>query len=120
MSFDISNNLDLFKLDLLSSAATSQGSPDAAAAAPGSLPRDSIATSPLAFFGDMVQSIGRSMSTDAATLSPTDRSAHGDAISQALEMLESTMGLMSLYGGSGDEAMARLQSGDLPTLGTID
>jgi hypothetical protein len=120
MSFDISTNLDLFKLDPAGNVATSQGSSDAAQAASGSLPGDSISTSPLAYFGDMVQSIGRSMSQDASNLPATDRSAHGDAISQALEMLESTMGLMSLYGASGDEAMTRLQTGDLPALGTID
>jgi hypothetical protein len=120
MGFDVSTNLDLFKVDAASGVAASQGSPDAADTTSGSLPGDSISTSPLAFFGDMVQSIGRSMSQDAANLPATDSAAHGDAISQALEMLESTMGLMSLYGGSGDEAMTRLQTGDLPTLGTID
>ena len=115
MNFDISN-LDLVKFDGTASVVASAPSADPAPAGSAPLAADSIAASPLSYFGDMVQQIGRSISGEAAKLPADDPSAQGDAMNAAIDLLEGAMGLMSLYGGAGagagasDTPIERLQN----------
>ena len=87
---------------------------DAASAAPASLGGDTITTTPLAHFGSVVQQIGKSMASDPAS----DPTAHAQSMNDAIDLLESVVGMMSLY-GSPDQMAQRLQSGDLPKLESL-
>ena len=87
--------------------------------APPPLAEDAISTSPLAYFGDMVQQSGRSMAQDPAAAAH-DPAAHGAAMDEAIGMLESVIGLMSLSGESGEAAMQSLATNSAPSLESLD
>lgn len=111
---DITNGLVSF--DQNANGSTLSPEADATSVAfPSSEAGDSIAVSPLAHFGQVVQQIGTSMAADPAASTPGNSPEHARSLGDAMDMLESVVGMMSLY-GSPDQMQERLQSGDLPKL----
>ena len=116
MNFDVSNGLVPFGsgTDVTPSAQAADPASAGSAASSG----DAASGLPLAYFGDMIQQIGRSMTGDPAASASSDPNAHAQSMNDAIDMLEGVIGMMSLY-GSPDEEIGRLQSGDLPQLDRI-
>ena len=99
MGFDVPQNLGLAGFDplLVSSLDAPAGADTADLAAFAPLGADSIQSSPLAFFGDMVQQIGKAMAQDGMS-STANGDASGSGMSDAMGMLENVVALMSAYG----------------------
>jgi hypothetical protein len=115
MNFDITGGLVPFEIP--SDAAPSARGAGSASAGPASPGGEAASASPLSYFGDMIQQIGRSMTADTSRASASGE-AQPQSMHEAIDLLESVIGMMSLYGSS-DEMMARLQSGDMPKLDTL-
>jgi hypothetical protein len=99
MGFDVPQNLGLAGFDpvLVSSLDAPAGGEGADLATFAPLGADSIQSSPLAFFGDMVQQIGKAMAQDGMS-SSANGDAPGSGMSDAMGMLENVVALMSAYG----------------------
>ena len=67
----------------------------------------------------MVQQIGRSMAQDPS-VQTQDPAVHGAAMDEAIGMLESVIGLMSLYGDSTSTGAQSLAEGTAPSLENLD
>ena len=117
---DISGSRETALSDLASfSAADATGSTGLAAAGSVPLSSDAISTSPLTFFGGVVEQIGKAMMNDGGTGSAAQSGANGAGFDHAIGLLEGVIGLMSAYGddsGGVPPDVARLAANE-PTAG---
>ena len=118
---DISSARDTALPDLSSfTAAATTGLTSSAPAEAVPLSSDAISTSPLTFFGGVVEQIGKAMMNDGSYSggSPAAGSANGAGFDQAIGLLEGVIGLMSAYGsdsGGIPTDVARLAASEPPS-----
>jgi hypothetical protein len=99
MGFDVTQNLGpaSFDPELISSLGPEGDANATELAAFAPLGADSIQSSPLAYFADVVQQIGKAMAHDGQSSSASG-DASGSGMSDAMGMLENVVALMSAYG----------------------
>ncbi len=96
---DISSTREAALSDLASfSAADETGTTGLAAAGSVPLSSDAISTSPLTFFGGVVEQIGKAMMNDGGSGPTAQSGANGAGFDHAIGLLEGVIGLMSAYG----------------------
>ncbi|MGH7755213.1 MAG: hypothetical protein ACREM8_02875 [Vulcanimicrobiaceae bacterium] len=97
MGFEVSQNLKPAGFEPgLTSLPSARSGANAAELAPfAPLGADNIQSSPLAFFGDMVQQIGKAMSQDGLSTLASGSGGSGASMNEAMGILENVVALMS-------------------------